>query len=109
LDALAKQTRRDFEVMVVDNSGKALVRAGEAGRRGAVIIEPGRNIGFGAAINLAFHQSRSPYVAALNDDAAPRAGWIEALVAAAEAHSDAGMFASQVRFFGEEHLIRRAW
>ena len=104
LDALGKQTRGDFEVMVVDNSGKALVRAGEAGRRGAVIIEPGRNIGFGAAINLAFHQSRSPYVAALNDDAAPRAGWIEALVAAAEAHPDAGMFASQVRFFGEEHL-----
>ena len=104
LDALGKQTRRDFEVMVVDNSGKALVRAGEAGRRGAVVIEPGRNIGFGAAINLAFHQSRSTYVAALNDDAAPRAGWIEALVAAAEAHPDAGMFASQVRFFGEEHL-----
>ena len=73
LDALGKQTRRDFEVMVVDNSGKALVRSGEAGRRGAVVIEPGCNIGFGAAINLAFHQSRSPYVAALNDDAAPRA------------------------------------
>jgi GT2 family glycosyltransferase len=104
LDALGKQTRRDFEVMIVDNSGKALVRSGEAGRRGVAVIEPGRNIGFGAAVNLAVRQSRSPYVAALNDDAAPRAGWIEALVAAAEAHPDAGMFASQVRFFGEEHL-----
>ena len=104
LDALGKQTRRDFEVMVVDNSGKALVRSGEAGRRSAVVIEPERNIGFGAAINLAFRQSRCPYVAALNDDAAPRAKWIEALLAAAEAHPDAGMFASQVRFFGEEHL-----
>ncbi len=104
LDALEKQTRRDFEVMVVDNSGKGLVRAGEAGRRGAVVIEPERNVGFGAAINLAFHKSRSPLVAPLNDDAAPRAGWIEALVGAAEAHPDAGMFASQVRFFGEEHL-----
>jgi GT2 family glycosyltransferase len=104
LDALGKQTRRDFEVIIVDNSGKALVRAGEAARRSAVIIEPGHNVGFGAAINLAFRQSRCPYVAALNDDAAPRAKWIEALLAAAEAHPDAGMFASQVRFFGEEHL-----
>ena len=80
------------------------MRAGEAGRRGASVIEPQRNVGFGAAINLGFRQSRSPYLAALNDDAAPRAEWIEALVAAAEAHPDAGMFASQVRFYGEEHL-----
>ncbi len=104
LDALARQTRGDFEVIVVDNSGKGLAGAGEAGRRGVLIIEPGSNIGFGAAINLAFYRSRARYLAALNDDAAPRAGWIEALLAAAEAHPDAGMFASQVRFFGEEHL-----
>ncbi len=104
LDALGKQTRQDFEVIVVDNSGQGLVRGGEAGTRGARIIEPGRNIGFGAAVNLGFHDSRAPYLAVLNDDAAPRAGWLEALVAAAEAHADAGMFASQVRFFGEEHL-----
>lgn len=104
LDALGRQTRRDFEVVVVDNSGKGLVCAGEAGRWGAAVLEPGRNVGFGAAINLAFRQSRAPYIASLNDDAAPRAGWIEALLAAAEAHPEAGMFASQVRFFGEEHL-----
>ncbi len=104
LDALGKQTRHDFEVVIVDNSGQRLVERGEAGRSGARVIEPGRNVGFGAAINLGFHESRAPYLAVLNDDAAPRAGWIEALVATAEAHPDAGMFASQVRFFGEEHL-----
>ena len=104
LDALAHQTRRDFEVVIVDNSGQGLVRAGEAGRRGASVIEPQCNVGFGAAINLGFRQSRSPYLAALNDDAAPRAEWIGELVAAAEAHPEAGMFASQVRFYGEEHL-----
>jgi len=104
LDALAQQTRRDFEVVIVDNSGQGLVRAGEAGRRGASVIEPQYNVGFGAAINLGFRQSRSPYLAALNDDAAPRAEWIGELVAAAEAHPEAGMFASQVRLYGEEHL-----
>lgn len=104
LDALSQQTRRDFEVVIVDNSGQGLVRAGEAGQRGASVIEPQCNVGFGAAINLGFRQSRSPYLAALNDDAAPRAEWIGELVAAAEAHPEAGMFASQVRFYGEEHL-----
>jgi len=104
LDALASQTRRDFEVVVVDNSGQGLVRASGAGQHGATVLEPDHNVGFGAAINLGFHRSRTPYLAALNDDAAPRPQWMEALVAAAEAHPEAGMFASQVRFYGEEHL-----
>jgi len=104
LDALAQQTRRDFEVVIIDNSGQGLVRAGEAGRRGASVIEPQYNVGFGAAINLGFRQSRLRYLAVLNDDAAPRAEWIGELVAAAEAHPEAGMFASQVRLYGEEHL-----
>jgi len=104
LEGLDHQTRRDFEVVIVDNSGKGLVRSREMDRNGARLIEPERNLGFGTAINLGFHDSRAPFVAALNDDAAPRAQWIEALARAAEAHPDAGMFASQVRFYGEEHL-----
>ena len=103
LAALSKQTRRDFEIIVVDNSGRGLVRAKDTGLQ-LMVIEPGRNVGFGAAINLGFRRTQSPYVAPLNDDAAPRLQWLEALVAAAEAHPEAGMFASQVRFYGEEHL-----
>jgi GT2 family glycosyltransferase len=104
LDALDRQTRRDFEIIIVDNSGKELVRASEAGRRGAKVIEPAHNVGFGAAINLGFQASHAPYLAVLNDDAVARAEWLEALLSAAEAHHGAGMFASQVRFFGEEQL-----
>lgn len=104
LAALARQTRTDFEVIIVDNSGKGLVRGGAAGQTGATLIEPGRNVGFGAAINLGFQKSRAPYVAALNDDAAPRPEWLDALLTAGESWHDAGMFASQVRFYGEEQL-----
>jgi len=103
LQALAKQTRRDFEIIVVDNSGRQLVRAG--GMPGdATVLEQEHNIGYGAAINLGFQRSRTPFLASLNDDAVPRPRWIEALLASAEAHPEAGMFASQVRFYGEEHL-----
>lgn len=104
LDALGRQTHRNFEIIIVDNSGKGLARAGAAGRLGIRVIEPGRNIGFGAAINRAFQESHTPYLATLNDDAVAHPGWLAALAAAAEARPNAGMFASQVRFYGEDQL-----
>jgi GT2 family glycosyltransferase len=102
--ALAGQTFRDFEVIVADNSGKGLARARAIERPGVRVIEMPRNVGFGAAINEAFRQSSSAYLATLNDDAVPHAEWLAELVAALEARTDAGMCASQVRLYGEEAL-----
>jgi GT2 family glycosyltransferase len=99
LAALERQTLRDFEVIVIDNSG-----VGAARGTGVRVIEQARNVGFGAAVNAAFRESRSRYLATLNDDALPHPGWLAALVAALEARPDAGMCASQVRLFGEEAL-----
>ncbi|MGC9972485.1 MAG: glycosyltransferase family 2 protein [Bryobacteraceae bacterium] len=104
LAALVRQTRRDFEVVVVDNSGNHLAREAEAERFGAKILEPERNVGFGAAVNLGFRESRAPFLATLNDDAVAHSGWLEALVAAAESWPDAGMFASQVRLASDGRL-----
>jgi len=103
VDALGRQTRQDFEVIVVDNSGKGLA----AKRKFGVpvrVLECTRNLGFGAAVNLGIAESRTPYVACLNDDAAAHPGWLDALVGALERRPDAGMCASQVRLFGEERL-----
>lgn len=103
MESLEHQTRRDFEVVIVDNSGQGLVRRnGVAGS--ARILENGHNAGFGAAINQGVQATSSPYVATLNDDAAAHPQWLEALVAALERRPDAGMCASQVRFFGEPRL-----
>jgi GT2 family glycosyltransferase len=103
LDSLDRQTRRDFEVIVVDNSGQGSVR-----RQGVAasvrVIENRRNIGFGAAINQGFEASTAPFLATLNDDAAAHPRWIEALADAIERRPDAGMCASQVRLFGEHRL-----
>jgi GT2 family glycosyltransferase len=104
VSALEKQTERDFEVMIVDNSGKGLARAAGAVRPGVRVIELPRNVGFGAAVNAAFRESRSPYLATLNDDAVAQPGWLAALLAAIEARPDVGMCASQVRLFGEDAL-----
>ena len=103
LASLERQTRRDFEVIVVDNSGQGLVR-----RRGVAagvrVIENSRNQGFGAAINQGFEASTAPYLATLNDDAAAHPRWLDALLGAIARRPDAGMCASQVRLFGEHRL-----
>jgi len=101
--SLGRQTRGDFEVIVVDNSGQGLARRNGAAA-GARVIENGRNAGYGAAINQAFHASSAPYLATLNDDAAPHPGWLDGLVRALGSRPDAGMCASAVRLYGEDRL-----
>ena len=103
MQALARQTRCDFEVIVVDNSGQGLARRNPA-TAGARVIENPKNRGFGAAVNQGLEASRSDYLATLNDDAAPHPRWLEALLAAIERRRDVGMCASQVRFYAEHRL-----
>jgi GT2 family glycosyltransferase len=103
VQSLSRQTWRDFEVVIVDNSGKGLVRKNGTGP-GARVIENAQNVGFGTAINQGMKTSSARYVATLNDDAMAHAGWLEALVVALSGRPDAGMCASQVRLFGEDRL-----
>ncbi|MBV8902159.1 MAG: glycosyltransferase family 2 protein [Acidobacteriia bacterium] len=113
LNALARQTYRDFEVIVVDNSGRnlagqALSPANPATRETfpnwLCLLENPRNVGFGAAINQAVAATSSPFVATLNDDAVPNPRWLEALLRGIERRPDAGMCASRVCFYGEDCL-----
>jgi len=101
LRSLASQTFQRFEVIVIDNS--ATNAAENTGTNVRVIANP-RNVGFGAAINQAYHASDAPFLAALNDDAEPHATWLEALMAAAQSHPLAGMFASRVMLDGSGTL-----
>jgi GT2 family glycosyltransferase len=103
VESLGRQTRRDFEVIVVDNSGQGLVQRNGCAP-GVRVLENRENAGFGRAINQGMRASTAPYLATLNDDAVAHPGWIEALVAAMERRPDAGMCASQVRLHGENSL-----
>ncbi len=51
-------------------------------RLGAGVVEPGRNLGFGGAINLVAARTRSPWIAAANADVALEPGALDALLAA---------------------------
>jgi GT2 family glycosyltransferase len=98
LDALGRQTYGDFEIVVVDN-GSTDDSAAVLARYAAVrVLRFGRNRGFGAATNAGIRATASRYVATLNNDAVPAAGWLAALVAAAEADPAVGMCASRMVF-----------
>jgi GT2 family glycosyltransferase len=102
--ALERQTCRDFEAVIVDNSGKGLVRSMAEAWHGVTVIENDWNLGFGTAVNQAFRRSKSAYLVTLNDDAIPDPGWLAALVCAMQSRPDAGMCASSVRLPGGEQL-----
>jgi GT2 family glycosyltransferase len=107
LASLAAQTERDFEVIVVDNSGIGAIAAelgdGIPGLALRVHISPA-NIGFAAAINQAWAMSRARYLATLNDDAEADPGWLAALKGVMDLAAETGMCASQVRLYGAGRL-----
>jgi GT2 family glycosyltransferase len=100
LQSLERQTFTNFEVIVVDNSGRGCVEP----RNRVRVIANASNAGFGAAVNQAVRDSSAPFVAVLNDDAIADPGWLRALIAAIEPRPDVGMCASQVRLAGDGSL-----
>jgi GT2 family glycosyltransferase len=107
LAALSAQTLSGCEVVVVDNSGRAIAR--EAVRRaGARLLENPSNVGFGVAINQGFAGSSAEFLCVLNDDAFPEPRWLEALVAACRSDASVGMCASQIRLADQPGLLDSA-
>ena len=100
LQSLERQEFSDFEIIVIDNSGR--LAAKPTGR--ARVLANDRNVGFGAAVNQAFRDSQAPFLAVLNDDAVADPRWLRALLAAIEPRPDVGMCASQVRLAGDGRL-----
>ena len=92
LAALGRQTFADFETIVIDNGGRVTHQE----RPGLRVLRPGRNLGYGAAINLAVRESRASWVATLNDDAVADTGWLQGMISAAERAAAPVMVASRV-------------
>jgi GT2 family glycosyltransferase len=66
------------------------------GVRGATLASTDVRIGFAGGLNLARSRARGRYLISLHDDAMIEPGWLEALVAAAEAEPAAGAVGSLV-------------
>ncbi len=104
--SLLGQSRSDFEIVVVDNSGQGLVRRQSRDVR-VRVIENETNKGYGGAVNQAAAQSTAAYIAALNDDAVVSREWLDGMVRAMESDPKAGMCASRV-ILADEGLMDSA-
>lgn len=97
--------------MIVDNSGARRVEQnwpGDVPRTGVLILHPGHNLGFGAAVNLAARTSPADLVAVINDDAMPDPEWLNEMVSALDRHPEAGSAAAQVRLHGFDDALDSA-
>jgi len=104
LAALGRQHYRDFEIVLVDNSGRGAT--GEATLAGVrtTVIHNRENVGYGAAVNAGIRITTGEYVAPLNDDAVPDENWLREMVRALETHPDAGMCAPRILLAGTGRL-----
>ncbi len=97
VSALAAQTFRNFEIIVVDNGSRDESPAWLAAHAPEIVVICNTtNRGFAVANNQGIRASRAPLIAALNNDAIPEPNWLQALVEAADRLNWAGMFASQI-------------
>jgi GT2 family glycosyltransferase len=101
--ALAAQTRRADEILIVDNEvsaqTEALVRA-EAGVL-PVCYVPEPELGLSHACNRGAAAASGDLVVFLDDDALPDPGWVEALLAGAARYPQAGIFGGPIRLLLE--------
>ncbi len=100
------QTYPNYEVIVVDNGstdGSAEWLAVHYPQ--ARLIRNESNGGFCAGNNQAFAATTAPYLALLNNDAAPEPGWLASMILALESDPAVGMIASKVLRWDDHKLI----
>jgi N-acetylglucosaminyl-diphospho-decaprenol L-rhamnosyltransferase len=86
-DALAAQTQKNFELIVLDNASHPDERPQQGDLpAGARLIQSEDNLGFAAGNNRAAQEAKSPYLILLNPDAFPEADWLARLIALADQH-----------------------
>ena len=108
LNSLARQTVRDFEVIIVDNGSSDNSIAGLPEKWPTLdfqIKKLDRNTGFAAANNLGAHLAHADWLALLNSDAFPDPGWLEHLLQAAARAPEFSFFASRQLQAGAPHLL----
>lgn len=98
LRALADQTWREFEAIVIDNGSRddsfVSARAALAADARFEFDVAGANLGFAAANNRAAHRARGAWLALLNPDAFAAPDWLATLLDATHRHPQATLFGS---------------
>lgn len=98
-----------FEVLVVDNqSSDGSADAVRDGFDDVRLVRAGRNLGFAGGNNLGIAEARGRHLVLINNDARARAGWLAALVTAADSDPRVGAVTGKVLFAEPKGLIQNA-
>ncbi|GIW05668.1 MAG: glycosyl transferase [Dehalococcoidia bacterium] len=109
LGALARQTRQDFETILVDDaSTDDSVRYVEDAFPWVRIVRRRRNGHFARAVNTGIREARADVIVLLNSDTEAEPGWLAALLAALDAYPEAGMVTSKLLLFDRRTVIHSA-
>ncbi|MCW2524416.1 MAG: dTDP-Rha--alpha-D-GlcNAc-pyrophosphate polyprenol alpha-3-L-rhamnosyltransferase [Frankiales bacterium] len=90
LDSLPAATKREVEVVLVDNGSTDGAPERAAQRANVQLLSTGQNLGYGRAANLGLQASRTEWTLIANPDVVLHAGAIDALYAAADRWPRAG-------------------
>lgn len=98
LSALQEQTAPPKEIILVDNASSDRSLDIAKSFPAVKTLAQKQNIGFASANNLAIKTAAadSDWIALINPDAFPEKTWLEALLLAAESHTDFDFFASKL-------------
>ena len=99
LNALERQTFRDFRTILVDNaSSDGSANGIETQFSNVTVLRSDRNLGFAAGNNLGLvHAQNCPWVALLNPDAFAEPKWLENFMRASEGQPEYGFFGCLMR------------
>lgn len=95
VSSLARQTYRDFEVVLLDNASKddAVERLDLAGLDDIQIVRETENHGFARGNNLAAARARGRWLVLLNPDAAAHPDWLSEIAEGIARHPNIRVFA----------------
>jgi N-acetylglucosaminyl-diphospho-decaprenol L-rhamnosyltransferase len=106
VDALAVQTFRDFEAVVVDNASTdgSLDSLRVPDPRFKLIRNPS-NVGFAAANNVGARGCRAPWLATLNPDTVAEPTWLEEMHKGTQRYADVCMFGATLVEAGDLAIV----
>jgi glycosyltransferase involved in cell wall biosynthesis len=93
LNSIKAQGNVNFETIIVDNDSQDGTPDFLKDQKDVRAVFPGKNIGFGAAVNLAAKQARGQYLFILNPDTLLPSNCLASLLEFANSHPDSGLIA----------------
>jgi len=108
LDALLRQTYRNFNVIVADNNSadESLPAAMERFVDPRLkFIKNDMNLGFAVANNQAIEETSSEWIATLNPDTVPHPSWLETMMDATETHQGVAMLGATLINLEQSNIL----